>query len=87
MSDERPAQPGELCTCGHPAVVVYSNERFGEVGYCGAPGSARIAVSPCPFCGARFPHKTSWGDPERCPDYQLIPPAVWRDGVADSTGE
>jgi hypothetical protein len=25
---ERPAEPGELCTCGRPAVVVYlGNER------------------------------------------------------------
>lgn len=75
MSDQRLAESGELCTCGRQAVVVYSNETFGEIGYCGVPGSARTAVSPCPFCGASVPHKTSWGAPDRCPDYQLTPPA------------
>ncbi|CAN5898250.1 hypothetical protein BH23ACT2_BH23ACT2_26210 [soil metagenome] len=31
----RPARPGEVCTCGDPAVVVYETARFGDVGHCG----------------------------------------------------
>lgn len=39
--DERPARPGELCTCGRPARVVFRASR-GEVPYCGIPdGGAR----------------------------------------------
>lgn len=34
-TQERPARPGERCTCGRPAVVVYLTEDFGEVPYCG----------------------------------------------------
>lgn len=30
----RTAAPGELCTCGRPAVVVFTTER-GEAGWCG----------------------------------------------------
>jgi hypothetical protein len=32
---QRPARPGEVCTCGDPAVVVYETARFGDVGHCG----------------------------------------------------
>jgi hypothetical protein len=40
-SSERPAEPGELCTCGRQAVVVYVTEQFGDIGYCGiADGGA-----------------------------------------------
>lgn len=34
---ERPAKPGEKCTCGRPAVLVYVTEKWGDVGYCGIP--------------------------------------------------
>lgn len=30
--------PGERCTCGRPAVVVYRT-RFGRVPYCGQPAA------------------------------------------------
>jgi hypothetical protein len=73
MSGQRPAasdhgrtgKPGELCTCGRPAIVVWETELFGEVGYCGIPGMTPI--SPCPFCGASQPHR------EKCPQYRLTP--------------
>jgi hypothetical protein len=68
---ERPAEPGELCTCGRPARVVYLTERFGEVGHCGASGPA--PVLPCPFCGTVEPHRETWGDSARCPAYRLRP--------------
>ncbi|CAN5881591.1 hypothetical protein BH23ACT2_BH23ACT2_24270 [soil metagenome] len=32
---QRHARPGEVCTCGDPAVVVYETARFGDVGHCG----------------------------------------------------
>ncbi|MER6092412.1 hypothetical protein [Streptomyces bluensis] len=73
MSEQRRAQTGELCTCGRQAVVVYTNDEYGSVGYCGIEGSARRPVLPCPWCGTSTPHTTSWGDPDRCPDYQLRP--------------
>lgn len=62
---ERSAEPGELCTCGRPAVTVLTSATFGEVGYCGRPGEPKL--DPCPFCG-EGPH-----DSERCPEYRLRP--------------
>ncbi|WP_159024380.1 hypothetical protein [Streptomyces scabiei] len=73
-TDQRAAEPGELCTCGRQAVLVFSTEEFGDVGYCGVEGSAFDPVLPCPWCGSSAPHTQSWGDPKRCPDYQLRPP-------------
>jgi len=43
VTAERPAEPGETCTCGEPAVVVFVTERWGDVGYCGVP---RVAPEP-----------------------------------------
>jgi hypothetical protein len=34
-TEERPARPGETCTCGRQAVVVYLNAEFGDVPSCG----------------------------------------------------
>jgi hypothetical protein len=73
-SEQRPADTGELCTCGRQAAVVYGTEQFGDVGYCGIEGAAFRPVLPCPWCGASEPHTQSWGDPGKCPDYQLHPP-------------
>lgn len=70
-SQQRPAKPGDLCTCGRQAVTVFSNEQFGDAGYCGIEGAAARPVLPCPWCGSSEPHKEVWGDPGRCPDYQL----------------
>jgi hypothetical protein len=65
-SSERPAAPGELCTCGRQAVVVYLGSVFGPPGYCGlADGSDNSG--PCPFCGG--PRHPEWVG--RCPDYRL----------------
>lgn len=76
MADEpRPAQPGELCTCGRPAVIVIPTDHFGDVGYCGIEGAAYQPVLPCPWCGTSEPHLEPYGDPGRCPDYQLRAPA------------
>ena len=74
MSEQRPAEPGELCTCGRQAVMVYPTGEHGEVGHCGIDGAAFRPVLPCPWCGTSEPHKASWGDPARCPDYQLRAP-------------
>jgi hypothetical protein len=66
---ERPAEPGERCTCGRQAVVVYLGSSFGPTGYCGiADGGDR--TGPCPFCGGPR-HETAWGESGRCPDYRL----------------
>ncbi|MFC9891537.1 hypothetical protein [Streptomyces pilosus] len=75
-SEERPAQPGELCTCGRQAVTVFWNEKFGDAGWCGIDGAAFRPILPCPWCGADKPHRESWGDPARCPDYTLRPPVA-----------
>jgi hypothetical protein len=63
---ERPAAPGELCTCGRQAVVVYLGSILGLTGYCGVPdgGDRR---GPCPFCGGPR-HREPEG---RCPHYRL----------------
>jgi hypothetical protein len=63
---ERPAEPGELCTCGRQAVVVYRGSVFGPTGYCGIPDGGDRA-GPCPFCGGPR-HDQPYG---RCPDYRL----------------
>ncbi|MCI2422756.1 hypothetical protein MOQ72_35555 [Saccharopolyspora sp. K220] len=60
---ERPAEPGELCTCGRQAVTVFITELFGEVGYCGRPDGGEQA-GPCPFCAGER-HET------RCLQYRL----------------
>lgn len=73
MSGQRPAEPGELCTCGRQAVTVYPTHDYGDVGHCGTEGAAFQPVLPCPWCGATKPHATSWGDPVRCPGYTLRP--------------
>lgn len=36
-TNERPARPGETCTCGKPATIVFMTEQWGETPYCGAP--------------------------------------------------
>jgi hypothetical protein len=72
-SEQRPAEFGDLCTCGRQAVVVYISEEYGEVGHCGVEGSAAQPILPCPFCHSSKPHKASWGDPAKCPDYRLRP--------------
>lgn len=72
-TEERRAEPGELCTCGRQAVTVYASEQFGEVGFCGIEGAAFRAVLPCPWCASGEPHKEPWGDPGKCPDYRLRP--------------
>ena len=63
---ERPPEPGERCTCGRPAVVVYLSSVFAPTGYCGIPdGGDR--TGPCPFCGGPR-HPAPEG---RCPHYRL----------------
>jgi hypothetical protein len=66
LATERPAAPGERCTCGRQAVVVYLGSVFGPTGYCGISDGADRS-GPCPFCGG--PHHHSG----RCPDYRLRP--------------
>ena len=60
---ERRAEPGELCTCGRQAIVVYLGGVFGPTGDCGIrDGGDR--TGPCPFCGE--PRHQG-----RCPHYRL----------------
>jgi hypothetical protein len=61
---ERPAEPGERCTCGRQAIVVYLGSIFGPTGYCGIPDGGDQS-GPCPFCGG--PRHPSG----HCPDYRL----------------
>jgi hypothetical protein len=65
-STQRPAAPGELCTCGRQAIVVYLGSVFGPTGYCGIPDGGDH-TGPCPFCGGPR-HTEPYG---RCPDYRL----------------
>ena len=66
---QRPAEPGELCTCGRQARVVYITEKWGEVGHCGLSDGGRGGPKPCPFCGHPAGPKAH---PEtRCPNYRL----------------
>jgi hypothetical protein len=65
VNNQRPPMPGELCTCGRSATVVFQNERWGEVGWCGLNDAGRSG--PCPFC-----HAASH-DGQRCASYRLRP--------------
>ena len=72
-SEQRPAEPGELCTCGREADVVFlTDTRDGGVGWCGVHEVPPIL--PCPFCGSATEHTTSYGDREVCPDYHVRGP-------------
>lgn len=65
VPDERPAQPGEYCTCGRPAILVFDGGPWGATGYCGTPGVSSV---PCPWCGK------SEGHTGRCAAYRLTGP-------------
>jgi hypothetical protein len=65
---QRPAEPGERCTCGRQAIVVYLGSVFEPTGYCGIPDGGDI-TGPCPFCGG--PRHTETDG--RCPYYRLRP--------------
>jgi hypothetical protein len=67
---QRPAEPGEVCTCGRPARVVFLGGRYGDTGWCGLPDGGDRS-GPCPLCGQ--PRHQG-----RCPQYQLKP-----DGTAE----
>jgi hypothetical protein len=45
-SVERPAEPGEVCSCGRPAVVVFITRQYGDVPYCGAEHAAPANPAP-----------------------------------------
>ncbi len=68
---DRRAEPGEFCTCGRSAIVVYLTPKWGAVGFCGLEGVR--PVTPCPFCGTPEPHLSSYDDPEKCPSYRVRP--------------
>jgi hypothetical protein len=63
---ERPAEPGERCTCGSQAIVVDLGSIFGPTGYCGIPDGGED-TGPYPFCGG--PRHLEWEG--RCPHYRL----------------
>ncbi|GAB3901512.1 hypothetical protein GCM10029964_090420 [Kibdelosporangium lantanae] len=63
---ERAPRPGERCTCGRPAVVVYLTADRATA-WCGQSGGPPI--TPCPFCGSPTPHTDTYGDRAVCPDY------------------
>jgi hypothetical protein len=65
---QRPAAPGERCTCGRQAAVVDLGGVLGPTGYCGIDDGGDRS-GPCPFCGG--PRHT---EPQgRCPHYRLRP--------------
>lgn len=65
----RPAVPGEVCTCGKPAVVVFDHPALGiPQGSC-LEMNPQPRTGPCPFCGVTGPHTTEG----LCPAYTLRP--------------
>lgn len=65
----RPAVPGEVCTCGQPAVVVFDHPALGvPMGSC-LELDPQPRTGPCPFCGRLGRHD---GD-GICPSYTLRP--------------
>ena len=55
-SGSRPAQAGELCACGRPAMVVHVGGRFGDVGDCGLDDRVVRPDGVCVFCGDTVDH-------------------------------
>lgn len=43
-------RPGETCSCGAKAYVVYLTERFGRVGWCGQPDDPHDIREPSILC-------------------------------------
>lgn len=43
---QRPAELGEWCTCGRPAIMVFFGGQHGDTGYCGRPSSR----TDCAWC-------------------------------------
>lgn len=73
---ERPAVPGDLCTCGRQAVVVYTSRPADPVGHCGLDNGGRPANDWCPFCENKLRHDAAGVNGpipqgERCPRYRL----------------
>ena len=59
-SAQRPAQAGELCTCGRLAIAVFEGGRFGDTGYCGRPDGGEHPDGTCVFCGDEVDHDHYW---------------------------
>lgn len=55
-SASRPAEPGELCPCGRPAVVVQFGGRFGDTGDCEPEDGGARVDGVCVFCGDTVDH-------------------------------
>ncbi len=77
-------EPGEICSCGRPAAVVYVSDDFGRVGDCGIPNAA--ALEPCadPACEIeeRGRHDRRWCTPER----RALHKATWSRRLAELRG-
>ncbi len=44
-TDEVPAEPGERCGCGKPAVLAFVTDRWGRVPWCGVFDDADYIVA------------------------------------------
>jgi len=55
-SGSRPAEPGELCPCGRPAMIVTVGGRFGDTGDCGLDDRVVRPDGVCVFCGDTVDH-------------------------------
>jgi hypothetical protein len=63
--------PGELCTCGRQAIMVFSTAS-GLVGSCGIDDGGNDA-GRCPFCLSPRKHFDASGLLVQCPQYRLRP--------------
>jgi hypothetical protein len=66
---ERPAEAGEVCTCGRPARVVFVGGAFGDTGWCGRSDGGADRGKPCPWCESVAEFHG------RCPRYRVRPEA------------
>lgn len=73
MTTERPAAPGERCTCGRPAILVYTTDDYGPIGFCGISDGG--AKGPCyPLIHHPLGLNSHHPDDPVCPHYKLLPP-------------
>lgn len=64
---ERRPLAGDLCTCGRPAILVFTGGQWGDTGWCGLESVPQLR--PCAFCGEDVDHEG------RCPRYAVNPSA------------
>ncbi|MBA9001993.1 DUF6907 domain-containing protein [Thermomonospora cellulosilytica] len=66
---ERAPKPGETCSCGRPAVVVYITEKHGDVPHCGIEDGGTGQGDENAPSGQQAPARAVWMPESGCPTW------------------